>query len=152
MREKFAQGATSSAGAQTKSCSEAVKKTVNTKEPSHQEAAVDENTSQEPQETVKTANEKVASKRPRAPKAVGPKKKSKVVEGSDEEASGKVFVPEWEVFEGDTLLSSPVEGRKVDLVELLKGICLPADKKKLSLHKTSDGMRAVAQLLAKVFL
>lgn len=95
----------------------------------------------------------VGAKRQKSTKVVSKRKKSKVLEEPEEpeeEVATPVYTPHWEVYEDDTLFGSSAEGRKVDPVELLKGICLPKDKKKLSLHKTSDGIPAVAQLLAKV--
>lgn len=156
LREKYAQGATTSGANQPKPTSETTKKASAMGDLSNPSKAPDTSDVRSQIEVSQSAGDKATtgdkapSKRPKAAKPTVPKKKSKITATSGDQAVGQVFVPNWEVYEGDTLFGFAAEGRKVDPVELLKGICLPADKKKLSLHKTSDGVRAVAQLLAKV--
>lgn len=149
LREKFAQGASSSAAAHSKPTSERVKGSAPTDGESNRQETIEPEAVQSKSTKVGATVDKVGDKRPKRLPPAGPKKKTKVVE-SEEEDEGFVYTPDWNVDEDDTLFGTAAEGRKADPVELLKGLCLPKDKKRLALHKSSDEIRAVAQLLAKV--
>lgn len=96
--------------------------------------------------------QKVAEKRTFIHEAMPERKKKARVEveptiGGD---AKEVLVPKWDVGVMDTMFNA--EGQRANPVDLLQGIFLPEDRKRLSLYKSTECIRALAALTAKVVI
>lgn len=83
---------------------------------------------------------------PRPLAATKAPKRRKVAIGSEKD----ILVPEWNVGVGENLFGNT--GPRVDAVDLLQGIFLPEDHKKLDATSSVESVQALSILMAKVII